>query len=194
VLNVLSNIVFLSGLIGVLCSVMVYRDTKRPFWDNNITTVKFLMTMTVLGFMMSLAVSFVSAAIQAPSHVSFMMETFGRIFCFSIMALSFAKMVLESNIFWFLKKDDRHFLKKTAILMTRPLKKITCWRFILGFGGGIVLPLFIFSTIFYEINTAFKLAVYAVSSFLLLTAGEFLERYLFFRAVVPLKMPGGKIN
>jgi DMSO reductase anchor subunit len=40
-LNNMNYVVFLSGLIGVLCSVMVYRDTQRPFWDNNMTTANF---------------------------------------------------------------------------------------------------------------------------------------------------------
>ena len=37
VLDVLGMTVCLTGLTGVFCSVMVYRDTKRPFWDNHFT-------------------------------------------------------------------------------------------------------------------------------------------------------------
>ena len=53
------TVVFLSGLIGVLCSVMVYRDTKRPFWDTNMTTIKFLLTMGLLGLSVSFVLSLI---------------------------------------------------------------------------------------------------------------------------------------
>lgn len=194
VVNVLGNTVFLSGLIGVLCSVMVYRDTKRPFWDNNITTVKFLMTMTLLGLAMSLTVSVGYILFKEPDLISSMMKTFGRPFCLSIAGLSFAKMILESSIFYFLKKDDHNFLKKTAILMTRPLKRITSGRFALGMIGGVMLPLFVLFVDANDQNAGVKFIIFVSLSFIFLTAGEFLERYLFFKAVVPLKMPGGKIN
>ena len=193
-LNVLANIVFLSGLIGVLCSVMVYRDTKRPFWDNNMTTMKFLMTMILLGLAMSSAISLGYTMLKAPGLIFLMMKTSGRIFCRLMIGLSLVKMVLELSIFYFLKKDDRHFLRKTAVLMTMPLKKFTFWRFASGIAGGVVLPLFVLSVDAGDRSVGIKLAGGALLSFMFLAAGEFLERYLFFRAVVPLKMPGGKIN
>jgi formate dehydrogenase iron-sulfur subunit len=37
------------GLSGVCCSVMVYADTRRPFWSLPLTSVKFLGTVAVLG-------------------------------------------------------------------------------------------------------------------------------------------------
>ena len=193
VLDVLGSAVFLSGLIGVLCSVMVYRDTQRPFWDNHWTTLKFLMTTALLGSALSLSISFVYTAHQAPYLIFSVKEIVGRMFCLAILGFSVAKMILESGIFYYLRKDDRNFLKKTAVLMTRPLKNVTAWRFVLGVLGGIALPSLILALNSKVVNSPL-LASLAFLSFLLLLAGEFLERYLFFRAVVPLKMPGGKVN
>ena len=48
--------------------------------------------------------------------------------------------------------------------------------------GGFVLPL---------VSLVNLLPVFAMSSFALCFAGEIIERYLFFRAVVPPRMPGG---
>ena len=95
-------------------------------------------------------------------------------------------MLLESTVFFSLRADDSHFFKKTAILMTRPLKKITVWRFILGTAGGIVLPSLMMVNNFYALPASFL-------SLALLLGGELLERYLFFRAVVPLPLLGRKI-
>jgi DMSO reductase anchor subunit len=166
VLSTMNYIVFLSGFIGILCSVMVYRDTKRPFWDNDMTTAKFLMTMCILGLTTGLLIS---------------ARSLGRAFCGWIIFFSFAKMLLESTVFFSLRADDSHFFKKTAILMTRPLKKITVWRFALGAAGGIVLPGLMMFNNFYALPASFF-------SLALLLGGELLERYLFFRAVVSLPM------
>ncbi len=188
ILDVMSHLVFLSGLIGVLCSVMVYRDTKRPFWDTNLTTIKFLMTMTILGFVMSLAISLACTMIQAPFLIPSVMARFGKMFCSIILVLSFIKMTIESTIFCFLKSDDQHFFKKTAVLMVRPLKNITLWRFALGTIGGILLPLFILSIDYYSPYAGIKIVISIWAAFVFLMAGEFLERYLFFRAVVPFHL------
>jgi Fe-S-cluster-containing dehydrogenase component len=52
----------LSGLIGVFCSVMIYADTRRPFWNLPLTGFKFFMTGVVLGIPMVLLVSLLGAA------------------------------------------------------------------------------------------------------------------------------------
>ena len=173
--SVLSNmnyVVFSSGLVGVLCSVMVYRDTRRPFWDNNMTTAKFLMTMIILGLAMSLVIS---------------AQPWARAFCAWIIFFSFTKMILESTAFFSLRADENHLFKKTAILMTRPLKKITVWRFVLGTAGGIALPSLMMLNNFYAFSASFL-------SLALLLGAELLERYLFFRAVVPLPLLGRKVK
>ncbi|MEE8129854.1 MAG: DmsC/YnfH family molybdoenzyme membrane anchor subunit, partial [Vicinamibacterales bacterium] len=53
--------VALSGVAGVLCSVMVYQYTKRDFWNGPSTGCKFLLTTIVLG----LAASWLSLMLTA---------------------------------------------------------------------------------------------------------------------------------
>lgn len=190
----MSYAVFLTGLIGVLCSVMVYRDTRRPFWDNHGTTFKFLITTALLGLATSLAVLVIYANIIHPAEVSLLMDSFGHLSVVCIAGLSIAKMGWEAMIFRFLKKEDGNFFKKTAILMVRPLKKYTLMRFAVGICGGMILPLLIFVVEANGQQASLRLAGYSFVMLVILVVGEMLERYLFFRAVVPLKMPGGNLN
>jgi len=72
--------------------------------------------------------------------------------------------------------------------MTRQLRNYTLWRFICGVLGGLIIPTLL---IYIREGVPF-IGTVILSCFMLgfLVAGELLERYLFFRAVVPLKMPG----
>ncbi|HLD69294.1 MAG TPA: DmsC/YnfH family molybdoenzyme membrane anchor subunit [Candidatus Omnitrophota bacterium] len=192
--EVMSYAVFLTGLIGVLCSVMVYKDTRRPFWDNHGTTFKFLITTALLGLATSLGLSVMYTSIRQPEDVSSLMFSFGRLFVMGIAGLSVVKMGWEAMIFRFLKKDDGNFFKKTAVLMTRPLKKYTLARFAAGICGGMILPLLIFAVEPNSPQASLRLAGYSFVMLVILIVAEMLERYLFFRAVVSLKMPGGIVG
>ncbi|HEX8203123.1 MAG TPA: DmsC/YnfH family molybdoenzyme membrane anchor subunit [Isosphaeraceae bacterium] len=50
------------GVLGVLCSVMIYVDTRRPFWSLPLTGIKFTLTGLVLGLPAALLVSLLGAA------------------------------------------------------------------------------------------------------------------------------------
>ena len=84
---------------------------------------------------------------------------------------------------------DLTIIKKTALLMTRPLRDVTKWRFCCGLAGGVAMPVFLINL--NDAAAAVWIMAGALGIFLFSLAGELLERYLFFRAVVPLKMPEG---
>jgi Fe-S-cluster-containing dehydrogenase component/DMSO reductase anchor subunit len=159
----------ISGLFGVFASVMVYRYTKRPFWDNFGTTLKFFMTTGILGAAMVLWV-----------------KPFNQICFVNIAAMSIIKLSWEAASFLTLRDAAQTSLKKTALLMITVLKKVTIWRFVCGIIGGVGLPIVLLSIPMAGAATLF----FSTMIFILLLAGEFLERYLFFKAVVPLQMPG----
>ncbi len=177
--------VFFFGGMGITCSIMVYRDTKRPFWDNHLTTIKFILTTVILGS----ATTLLSAAVLRFISPEISLLNIGKIFCEMICLNTIAKLIIESTIFLhLLERNGLSFFKKTAILLSGPLKIPTRWRFACGIVGGILLP-FIFLQMSIEAGRVFvilSLLIFAIS-----LAGELLERYLFFKAVVPLKMPGG---
>ncbi len=184
--------VFVSGLMGIICSVMIYKDTKRPFWDNYFTTAKFTLTMIILGF----AGHFLTVTLLAWCHTGLavrdLMDSFGNVFILVIMVSTMLKLLVEFLIFLNLSSKHLTFLKKTAVLMTGILRPFTLWRCFAGIMGGVILPSWLS---FYQNNLpegGIVLVVFSIFAFLF--AGEFLERYLFFRAVVPLKMPSGNLS
>jgi hypothetical protein len=74
-------------------------------------------------------------------------------------------------------------MKRTALLMSGVLRQATMWRFVCGALGGIMLPALV---LFGVLPQVIAIGILPLSLF-----GELLERYLFFRAVIPPKMPGG---
>jgi formate dehydrogenase iron-sulfur subunit len=183
--------VFVSGVMGVISSIMVYKDTHRPFWDNYFTTIKFTLTMLLLGFAtILLTTTLLTSAVDGLSLRTFM-DPLGSIFIQVIALVSAAKMFVEIMIFAHLNAPSLTILKKTALLMTGKLRIFTMRRFLYGVIGGIVLPMLLLA--FYQDLPDWAVVVMVSAIFLCSLAGELFERYLFFRAVVPLRMPSGKI-
>ncbi len=190
--NILAFSILVLGILGIWCSIMVYRDTKRPFWDNHSTTLKFFMTSMILGSTTTLLTSMILGIVDPHISFSYLTQYLGTIFCQVIIAVSCLKFLVEISIFLPLDKENSSFLQKTAILMTRQLKRFTLWRFGCGIAGGILIPI-LFLRVSDHVGPI-TMIILAILIFGFSLAGELLERYLFFRAVVPLKMPGGKIS
>jgi formate dehydrogenase iron-sulfur subunit len=95
--------------------------------------------------------------------------------------ISIAKLAGELCAFVHLRDSEWTNMKRTAMLMAHDLKAATIVRFVCGAIGGILLPIFVVAGMQY--------AGAAIPIVCLL--GELLERYLFFTAVIPPKMPGG---
>ncbi|VAX36746.1 Molybdopterin oxidoreductase, iron sulfur subunit [hydrothermal vent metagenome] len=184
-LNFIEEAVVISGVFGIFCSVMVYKDTRRPFWNHPATTVKFLLTAGITGFATILLASVLFALVHAEVSLPYVMKSFGQTFCMIISIMASIKLVIEGSIFFHLNDQDFTLFKKTAILMTQPLKKATIWRFICGFIGGVIFPLILMKT-YMHIGVG-EMVLLSGFIFILTLIGEFLERYLFFKAVVPLK-------
>jgi formate dehydrogenase iron-sulfur subunit len=175
--------VAVTGLLGVFSSMMIYRDTRRSFWRMTFTAPKFAGTMLLLGpatilFTMMLQSLFSPLIATQPAfrHVVNLLSGF-------IAIAMTVKLLWESAVFVHLNDRDWTDLKRTALLMSGVLKRITIRRFIFGLLGGVVLPgLALFGVL---------PAVFAIGILPLALLGELLERYLFFTAVIPPKMPGG---
>lgn len=184
--------VFISGLLGVICSIMVYKDTKRPFWDNYFTTIKFSLTMIILGFAVIFLTTTFLAALHPKLSVKVFTASFGNVFVEIIMLMTMIKLFVEFLMFLNLIPRKLTFLKKTAVLMAGQLRPLTNGRYFCGLLGGVFLPLWLAS---YGDNLpAWMLVAMIFGIFIFSLAGEFLERYLFFRAVVPLRMPSGNMS
>ncbi len=182
----------LAGLGGVFCSVKIYADTRRPFWDIMITGPKFFATALVLGLPVSLLVAVAATWFSNSGDLQAMMIAYGRALCGWTVGIAAAKLALEASIFFWLLQRVPTPLKRTALLMTGELRNVATLRFVCGAVGGLLLP----GVLLMEdhlTSGGYPAAMYAVVPLLtviILLAGELLERYLFFTAVVAPKMPG----
>lgn len=171
-----------AGLLGVLCSGMVYHDTRRALWRGARSVGRFFGTTAVLG----LAAAWMVAGwngVPTPWPPL-------------LLALAMTvKLAGEQRLFlragddaadevW--PKDgnfDRWSLAHSAVLMRDQLGLLTRLRFACGVVGGVALPLLGF------LPMGFRVTI-AGAAFALCAAGELAERHLFFRVVVPPRMPG----
>ncbi len=162
-----SGIAALLGLGSVFCSVMLYADTQREFWSFGRSFGKFFGSVTLLGLAGSGTLLDSSACWGAT------------------IAVFLAKLATDLEILRFLKVPGFPPLKKSALLITRRFSRIAFARVAFGICGGVLLPGALLVA-----RHPFGRATGLVAVLLLL-AGEMCERFLFFAAVAPTKMPGG---
>jgi formate dehydrogenase iron-sulfur subunit len=163
------------GMIAVACSAMVYADTPREFWNAPRTLGKFFGTTAVLGLVILLFSSNGHTVLTASL----------------LAAVTLAKLAVENHIFEHLTDEEITSptpLNKTARLLAGELGRVARFRAFCGVVGGIVFPLVLVLEITSQGRVNYLLSAGALGFCL---AGELLERYLFFTAVAPAKMPGG---
>ncbi|MCA9042243.1 MAG: dimethyl sulfoxide reductase anchor subunit [Planctomycetaceae bacterium] len=183
--------VMLSGIAGIFCSMMIYVFTKRVFWSVSFTGTKFFMTALVLGLA---ACRFLLTWIAYTSGEAAMNNFLYQASPFidkSLCAAMVTKLVFEAGVLFHLRSRQVTPLKRTALLMTRQLLNATILRFSLGILGGCFLPLMLIIKHTPDQTGTLLPLVMASVLFGVATLGEILERYLYFAAVAPPRMPGG---
>jgi Fe-S-cluster-containing dehydrogenase component/DMSO reductase anchor subunit len=180
------------GLAGVFCSAMVYGATSRAFWNRYDTSIKFLLTTATLGLATVLLASMIAAGWSQSLSAGQVMVAYGHRLCQALVVAASLKLAFEALIFRHLRQKQNSPLKRTALVLSGELSPAAKSRFICGFAGGIALPALMILSVRSEgaANGAF-LGATAVALFAIAVAGEILERYLFFTAVAPPRMPGG---
>jgi DMSO reductase anchor subunit len=187
----LGGAVALTGLAGVACSVMIYASTRRVFWNPAYVGLKFLLTALVLGIPVALLIHVAAAAWQSPAVLHTEIARTGRWLCLALAGATALKLFVEAVVLGWLRARTFTPLRRTAQLMIGDLGRVTGSRFITGALGGLVLPLLLASASAGSASLSPFLLLPAVLVVLALSfAGEVLERYLFFAAVVAPKMPG----
>ncbi len=184
----------LSGMAGVLCSVMIYVKTHRPFWSGHRTGTKFSLTCVVLGLPIALLVSLAACYWSRDLAVPSIMQNYGQSLCRWLMVAVATKLALEGSVLLWLRQRRFTPLKRTALLLTGELSMTNLLRYFFGIMGGLLLPLVLLSDKataagadgYQPLFVGF--IVLLISGLLLI--GEIIERYLFFAASVAPKMPG----
>jgi Fe-S-cluster-containing dehydrogenase component/DMSO reductase anchor subunit len=185
--RVLGGIVAASGLAGVACSTMIYASTRRPFWNAGYTAVKFFLTCAVLGIPIAICMYLVVGISTAEAAQSAATSGTVSTLCAWMVGVAAAKLLFEAAIFGWLGARTYTPLRRTALLLSGELARITAWRFLLGLFGGIAIPSFLLINSNASTPLVMAAAVLMVGACF---AGEICERFLFFAAVVAPKMPG----
>lgn len=167
---------------AVWCSAMIYHDTQRIFWRGIRSVGRFLGTTAVLalaGAWLATAATghdlqWLAGALAAVATLKWAGEHRLLRRCSDELA--------EKN--WPAHGEfDAWSLTQSAVLMRDQLGLATRVRFFFLIAGGILLPLL-------SVLRTPTEWVLAAASVALCLPGELAERYLFFRAVAPPRMPG----
>ena len=191
VFDALGVAVAVVGLGGVFCSVMIYHDTRRPFWRGSYTAGNFLLTTLLLGTTTLLVSALCTAAVSPSLELTDLLRGWGRAACLAVVALSGTKLLLGILPLRHLRDAGHTPMKRTARLLCGPLLRPMIARNVLTCVGGILLPLLAAAGAARGYAAAPDVAVLVAAALLMTLAGEFTARYLFFAAVVAPKMPGG---
>lgn len=171
-----------NGLLGVLCSGMIYHDTRRVFWRGVRSVGRFFGTAAVLG----LAAAWVVTQAES-TPVPWLPAALALVVVLKLAGehrmLRRANVALGEQSHPKPGETDSWSLAGSAILMRDQLGLVTRWRFFLGVIGGIALP-------FASFLPGGSNVLLTFIAFTLCFPAELAERSLFFRAVVPPRMPG----
>jgi len=158
----------ISGLAAVYCSAKIYIFTGRTFWKAKRTLTAFSGAAIVIGLATAAAVA---AAAGSPSPV---------LAWLAIVAAA-SKLLCEALVLRHLEDADGD-LRLTAKLLLGPLRPVTSARLVCCAVGVVCLLL---------AGLGAAPSITAALGTIALLAGELAERWLYFSAVVPLRMPGG---
>ena len=192
---VLADAVVAAGVVGVVCSVLIYAATRRRWWRAPRTGALFGASALVTGGATLLAVSVASAAgagglVGARGAV--------RPLVGLVVVASLLKLVLELSVLRHrhLPSEDRALepaameLHRTARLLSGDLAPQLSRRVIAGVFGGVILPLVLLAAASSATPTVPAIVMLALASPALIVVAELTERRLFFLAMSGPRMPG----
>jgi Fe-S-cluster-containing dehydrogenase component/DMSO reductase anchor subunit len=159
-----------AAVLAVWCSVMVYVDTRRPFWSMTNVAAKFLGTMLLLGAGLCAVVWNWTGMAIASWAMAF---TLGARWCLSIWELaSYRRALTDETCAW----------HKSARIMRKHLSLQIDVRAFLLVATGLLTPVMI---------AAGAAMTWMLSlSLLLMFGSQVIERLYFFTAAAGSKMPG----
>lgn len=182
-----------SGALGVYCSVMIYVFTGRECWSMWRVGIKFLGTSAILG-VAALWLSLLLLALVQPSRqAALFVAAHGPLLCRALLICAGAKLLWEALGFRHLLERRMTAMRRSALLMTRELPRMTLARFGAGVLGGMIMPTALLSGAdsYSAPGEWVRFLVVTGVLFIACLAGELLERSLFFTACAAPRMPGG---
>lgn len=181
-----------AGAAAVYCSAMIYVATRRPWWNARRTLARFVLTVFLTGNSACTAIA--ALTVSHSEHVLYDYR-----FVFASMAPAMVvvawRIWAEARFIQSAGNDPEEAIRGTIhLLADRPLRYVVrkkrSWAIAAAFG----LPLLAFwLLVSCPDSSAMRITVGGIClarvGFVL--AAELAERYLFFAASVPPRMPGG---
>lgn len=174
-----------AGLAGVVASAMVYAVTGRRWWSLPRTLSRFALTAAAGGSATLLgAVTVVGAVtgVAVTASVAVLALTATLVAC--VIAVSEALLLRRRTG----PSDDE--IARTARLLTRRLRGLVALRVGAALAGGALTPWLAWRMLTGEPSSATAAAVTALAGLGLVVGAELAERWRFFTAVAPVRMPG----
>jgi Fe-S-cluster-containing dehydrogenase component/DMSO reductase anchor subunit len=167
------------GLGAVYTSVMIYVDTHREFWKPKFTAPKFYGATSLLGLI-------ATGAASSMTGLFFRVNTLGITHIAAIGSLTLLGLLTQWEFARYQQalEDETHAIHQSALTIKRLLPGITRTRHALFLVSAALL----FGA---TLTAGIPVALFLSMAFLSTGIFLLLERYTFFTAVVPYRMPGG---
>ena len=166
------------GIFGVFCSGMTYHVTKRECWSGELSIGRFYGTTAMLGLAAAQCASAFGGVINLVFAIALVVATLAKL----SRELAFLRLCPnDADLDYELPAGLR---ARNAFLLRFRLGLVLRFRLACAWVGGVALPL---PGLLLDSTPR----TFAVAALLLCLGGEFIERFLFFRAVAVAKMPGG---
>lgn len=182
----LEALVAVTGVVGVACSAQVYAVTRRRWWALATTAGKFFLTTVATGAAAVLVITVVVAAITGDTTAERADLVSGRPLGVLVAVAVTAKLAWEVAFLRHLCGAAPAELRRSALLLVDDLGRSSRWRVGLGSAGALGALIFVVGAASAE---PVLLLVLACACFAAVVAGELVERWQFFTAVAPPRMP-----
>ena len=183
----LAALALAAGVVGVACSALVYAVTGRAWWALPRTAAKFTLSSLVLGTAAVLATTVASAIVVGGPGAERTAVELARPLALAVVVTVVAKAGTEVAFLRHRRPGAHGELHRSALLLTRHLLSVTRWRFAAAVVGGLLASMVALAGL--SPPGALALALACCAS---LMGGELLERWQFFTAAAPPRMPDGR--
>ena len=163
----------LSGLVAIFTSAMIYVDTRRQFWSPQLAFGKFYGTMLLLG---GAGTATFGAWLGANSLTR---------------TMSLAALVVQAALFFWEMSGyyrDLRNRQRPNHQSTMTVARLLPWFAPARIGLFLLAAVLLFANCFDFLGQS---AAWCSVAFVALLASQFIERFVFFTGVIPLRMPGG---
>lgn len=177
-----------AGVVGVACSAQVYAVTRRRWWGLARTATKFFLTTVATGAAAVLVITVVIALVADDATAERAGLVSGRPLGVLVITLVAVKLTWEMAFLRHVRTGSSAELRRSARLLVDDLGRSTKWRVGLGSVGVLAAMVMVLAA---DSARPVPVLLLASASLAAVLAGELVERWQFFTAVAPPRMPSG---